>query len=107
MLVAAALLLVVPGAQAAHADTAPAAGTPATVSADGLPTVQINGVVWQQALVGDTVYAGGEFSNARPAGAAAGVNTVPALEPALVRRARPACSTRRGHRTRTRRCAPS
>ncbi|WP_456789859.1 PKD domain-containing protein, partial [Cellulomonas sp. P5_C5] len=77
VLVAAALLLVVPGVQTAHADTAPAAGTPPTVSADGLPTTQINGVVWQQALVGDTVYAGGEFSNARPAGAAAGVNTVP------------------------------
>jgi hypothetical protein len=43
------------------------------VTADELPTVQIdNGVVWAQDIVGNTVYAGGSFSNARPAGAAAG-----------------------------------
>ena len=47
--------------------------TPVTVSADGLPTVQINGVVWSQTVVGDIVYAGGNFSSARPPGAAAGV----------------------------------
>ena len=59
----------------AYADTAPlTAGTPATVSADALPTVQIDGVVWSQAIVGNTVYAGGSFANARPAGAAAGTN---------------------------------
>jgi PKD repeat protein len=46
------------------------------VTADALPTVQINGVVWKTLIVGDTVYAGGEFTNARPAGSAAGVNTV-------------------------------
>ena len=46
----------------------------AGVTADGLPTVQIDGVVWDQEIVGDTVYAGGQFTNARPAGAAAGVN---------------------------------
>ena len=57
---------------AAHADTAPAAGTPATVSADALPTWQINGVVWSQVLVGNTVYATGSFSKARPPGVAAG-----------------------------------
>ncbi len=47
---------------------------PETVSADGLPTVQINGVVWAQALVGDTVYVGGNFTQARPAGTGSGSN---------------------------------
>jgi PKD repeat protein len=61
----------------AAADTVPAAGVPETVSADALPTTQINGVAWQQAIAGDTVFVGGDFQNARPAGAAAGVNTVP------------------------------
>ena len=51
---------------------------PATVSADALPTVQIdNGVVWDVLVAGSTAYAGGEFSNARPAGAAPGTNLVP------------------------------
>ncbi|MBC7518503.1 MAG: delta-60 repeat domain-containing protein [Microbacteriaceae bacterium] len=62
---------------AARADTAPPVGTPATVSTDLLPTPQINGVVWSQAIVGDTVFVGGSFTNARPAGSAAGANTVP------------------------------
>lgn len=64
------------GATGAAADTAPPPGQPATVTADSLPTVQHNGVVWQQALTGNTVYAGGEFTRARPAGAAAGTNEV-------------------------------
>ena len=38
-----------------------AAGTPATVSVDPLPTVQINGVVWAQVTVGNTVYATGKL----------------------------------------------
>ncbi|MBC7631895.1 MAG: delta-60 repeat domain-containing protein, partial [Flavobacterium sp.] len=63
--------------QAAQADTAPAAGLPETASTDVLPTVQIDGVVWDQAIVGNTVYVAGEFTTARPAGAAPGVNTVP------------------------------
>jgi hypothetical protein len=42
------------------------------VTADALPTAQINGVVWTQVVVGDRVFAGGEFSSARPAGAAPG-----------------------------------
>jgi PKD repeat protein len=46
-----------------------------TVTADPLPTVQINGVAWAQVVVGNTVYVGGEFSTARPAGAADGVST--------------------------------
>ena len=49
-----------------------------TVTADPLPTVQIDsGVVWVQQIIGSTVYAGGSFSNARPAGAAAGTNLMP------------------------------
>ena len=63
---------------AAHADTVPAAGSnqTETVSSDSLPTVQVDGVVWSQASVGDTVYAGGSFASARPAGAAAGTQEV-------------------------------
>ncbi len=56
----------------AQADTAPPAGTPATVSADGLPTWQVNGVVWAQEVVGNNVFVGGSFSAARPPGVAAG-----------------------------------
>ena len=44
------------------------------MSADALPTVQVNGVVWSQATVGNTVYATGSFTAARPPGAAAGTN---------------------------------
>ena len=47
------------------------------VTADGLPTVQIDGVVWSLAVVGNTVYAGGSFANARPAGAAPGTSLTP------------------------------
>lgn len=46
------------------------------MSADPLPTVQINGVVWSQAVIGNTVYAGGNFSAARPAGSAPGANEI-------------------------------
>ncbi|MBC7723892.1 MAG: PKD domain-containing protein [Burkholderiaceae bacterium] len=66
-------------AQPAFADTAPAPATPATestVSSDALPTVQIDGVVWDQVVVGNTVYVGGNFANARPAGNAVGVGNV-------------------------------
>jgi len=58
------------GALRAAADTAPPPGTPATVSADALPTVQQNGVVWAEVTVGNTVYATGSFSETYPAGAA-------------------------------------
>ncbi|HEY1118851.1 MAG TPA: PKD domain-containing protein, partial [Acidimicrobiales bacterium] len=72
--------LVAAPAPRASADSAPQdpldPRTPVTVTADGLPTVQIDGVVWSQAMVGDTVYAGGSFTTARPAGAAAGTSTV-------------------------------
>ncbi|MHA6693431.1 PKD domain-containing protein [Homoserinimonas sp. A520] len=60
----------------AVADTAPAAPTPSTVSTDPLPTPQINGVVWDQVIVGDTVYVSGDFSRARPFGSAPGANEV-------------------------------
>src|SRR5450755_921079 len=56
----------------ASADTAPVGGLPATVSADALPTVQINGVAWAQVTVGNTVYVTGSFSQARPSGVAVG-----------------------------------
>jgi PKD repeat protein len=61
-------------AAGAAADAAPQ--LPATVSADSLPTVQINGVAWNQLVVGNTVYVAGEFTTARPAGAAAGTSEV-------------------------------
>jgi PKD repeat protein len=62
----------------AFADTSPAAGSnlPATVTNDVLPTVQINGVVWSAVTVGNTVYAAGNFTSARPAGNAPGVGEV-------------------------------
>lgn len=46
----------------------------ATVTADALPTAQIDGVVWSQVMAGNTVFAGGQFTSVRPAGAAAGTN---------------------------------
>lgn len=58
--------------QVAQADTAPPTGVVPTVSADGLPTWQVNGVVWSQVVVGNTVYATGSFTAARPPGVAAG-----------------------------------
>ncbi|MBG6180261.1 PKD domain-containing protein, partial [Arthrobacter sp. CAN_A1] len=72
--------MAVVGAPPALADTTPVdptnPATPTTVSADALPTVQIDGVVWQQTVVGNTVYVAGSFTTARPAGSAVGVNTV-------------------------------
>lgn len=72
-LVLAAVLTASPAA----ADTAPVnAAEPPTVAADALPTVQVDGVVWDQAIVGRKVYAVGNFTTARPAGAAPGASTV-------------------------------
>ena len=45
---------------------------PETVSAAALPTVQINGVVWDQVIVGNRVYATGQFTQAAPGGRRAG-----------------------------------
>lgn len=56
----------------ARADTQPAPGVPQTVGTDPLPTAQIDGVVWAQAVVGNQVFVGGDFSKARPAGVSAG-----------------------------------
>ena len=67
----------------ASAATQPAGVSPviqrpaSNVTADALPTVQIDGVVWSEAIVGNTVYAAGNFANARPAGAAPGTNLTP------------------------------
>lgn len=74
----------------AIADTNPAPGTPPTVSADALDTVQIDGatsptdvdanhnevaIARAQVVVGNKVYVTGDFTTARPNGAARGVNT--------------------------------
>ena len=50
------------------------------VTADPLQSVQLDGassIIWGQALVGNTVYAGGSFSNVHPAGTAEGTNLIP------------------------------
>ena len=80
VLLAALLFLGVLGATPARADSAPVdptlPATPTTVAADALPTAQINGVVWSQAVVGNTVYVAGKFTRARPAGAPVGSSEV-------------------------------
>lgn len=49
-----------------------------TVTADVLPTVQLDsGIVWAQVMNGNVVYAGGSFSQTRPAGAAPATNLTP------------------------------
>src|SRR5690625_5454248 len=59
----------------AEAAVSPLLPRPAeVVTADALPTAQINGVAWDQEVVGDVVYVGGNFSHARPAGASPGTN---------------------------------
>lgn len=79
LLTAFAVVLAVAGLNTgtASADTAPAdSSEPVTASADPLPTAQMDGVAWSQTVIGDTVYVGGEFANARPAGSAPGTNQV-------------------------------
>ena len=65
---------------------APTVVTPPAAAAQGqvtlaspqvLPTPQIDGIVWDQAVVGNVVYVVGEFNNARPFGAADGENESP------------------------------
>ena len=75
------------GAVTAVTFAAPAAADPGPIAqrtadqmtADGLPTEQIdNGVVWAVAVSDDGIaYAGGNFSNVRPPGAAKGTNLTP------------------------------
>lgn len=66
------------GAAPAEAATPPVVQRDATagVTADVLPTAQINASGWvaDQAIKGDTVFAGGKFTSARPAGAAEGTS---------------------------------
>jgi PKD repeat protein len=64
--------LTLTGGAAFAADPPPTPPTPQTVTADALPTWQINGVVWSQVVVGTTVYVAGSFTKARPPGVAAG-----------------------------------
>lgn len=59
------------------APTAAAAGQTVLASPQPLPTAQVDGIVLDQAVVGNTVYVVGEFKSARPAGAAAGENESP------------------------------
>jgi hypothetical protein len=76
--VLATMLTVLPGSLAGlPGDAARAADPlPTAPSAIPLPTVQIDGVAWQQLVWGDTVYVGGSFRTARPAGAPPGSRTV-------------------------------
>jgi PKD repeat protein len=78
-LLAVPLFFAVAPASPASAWTVPPVSAPDNqhVSSDPLPTVQINGVVWDQFILGNTVYVGGSFSQARPAGSPAGVNQTP------------------------------
>ena len=62
-----------PTASADTVNTRPDA--PTTVSSDSLPTVQINGVVWDQVIVGNTVYVTGQFTQASPPPGQGGGNT--------------------------------
>ncbi len=71
------LLIAAPAGPAAAAP-GPIKQRPASMTtADGLPTVQIDGVVWTQATHGNTVFAGGQFTAARPAGSPDNQNETP------------------------------
>lgn len=65
----ATIALIALPAESASAETP---GQPDTVTADVLPTWQINGVVWSQVVAGNTVYVTGSFTKARPPGVAVG-----------------------------------
>ena len=74
------LSMVPSGVPRAFADSAPAnpndPKTPPTAAIDVLPTVQHNGVAWNQLVLGNTVYVVGSFTRSRPSGSAAGQNEV-------------------------------
>ncbi len=67
-----AAMFLIPQVPAEAAVPPVSARTSKVVTADALPTAQINGVVWTQAVVGNRVFAGGQFTGVRPAGAAPG-----------------------------------
>jgi hypothetical protein len=69
---AAIAVLTAPALTAALPAPAWADPLPSTVTAGGMPTPQVDGIVFTVAIVGNTVYAGGRFSKARPAGVAPG-----------------------------------
>ncbi|WP_363325573.1 LamG-like jellyroll fold domain-containing protein [uncultured Streptomyces sp.] len=72
---AASLALAAGALGASAVTTAPPAGAltpPVGFTADHLSTYQTNGIVWALAEAGGVVYAGGTFSQIRPAGTAAG-----------------------------------
>ncbi|MGC3953808.1 MAG: PKD domain-containing protein [Propionicimonas sp.] len=66
--VAVTATMLVAAVSAPTAEAAVLPTDPATVTAEGLPTWQVNGVVWSVVVVGNTAYATGEFSAARPPG---------------------------------------
>ena len=74
VLVAAVVAALAAGGLTAAAAAADPVPPPAarTVTADALPTWQINGVVFSQVVVGTTVYVTGSFTKARPPGVPAG-----------------------------------
>ena len=68
-------LVFAPGRAEAAAGPAPIEDRVANVTADHLPTVQLDsGLVWTQDMIGTTVYAGGRFANTRPPDATVGTN---------------------------------
>lgn len=72
-----ALVCLAPVLGAAMATPAAAIGagtstSPATVTAEALPTPQTNGIVWSVTVVGTTAYAAGNFDRARPSGTSPG-----------------------------------
>ena len=65
--------LIVPIAPPAYAAVPPvAARTASVVTADALPTAQVNGVVWSSVITGSRLFVAGEFTQARAAGSAPG-----------------------------------
>ncbi len=74
VLIAAGLVIVSPASVAQADEPLPVDDPTTAVTADALPTAQINGVAWDQVVVGNTVYVGGQFTSARPAGSASGTN---------------------------------
>ncbi|MEU1471057.1 LamG-like jellyroll fold domain-containing protein [Streptomyces sp. NPDC005761] len=78
----AAVLALAAGVLTASAVTVPPAAAltpPVGFTADNLATYQTNGIVWSLAEANGVVYAGGTFTNVRPAGSPAGSNTTSAV----------------------------